>query len=129
MILVAVPNDYSIIQMYSTSHGHVDRNFWFSPPDHLYHFNAENICSFVENLGYTVMDVFSSFPVDMFLLHPDSNYVKNRAKGKAAHHARIALDLLIAEAGCENLLNLYRSMAKCGIGRDVTIVIKLKKEA
>lgn len=122
-LLITVPNDYSVLQMYAMANGQVDKDFWFLPPDHLYYFNAENIRSFVEDVGYRVVDMFSSFPIDMFLFHPGSNYVKDKTNGKAAHYARITLDLLMAQSGVKNLLALYRSMASCGVGRDITIIV------
>ncbi len=123
-ILITVPNDYSTLQNFALECGAIDSEHWFLPPDHLYYFNASNIVTFVENIGYKVVDMFSSFPVDFFLFHPGSNYSKDKKNGKAAHFARVKLDLLMAESGIKNILNLYRSMAKCGVGRDVTIIIK-----
>ncbi len=123
LLLITIPNDYSKIQMHAMKSGFIDNDFWFLPPDHLYYFNSINIINFVENNGYKVMDMFSSFPVDFFLFHPGSNYIKNKKNGKEAHLARINLDLLMAQSGTENLLNLYRAMAKCGAGRNITVIL------
>lgn len=123
LLLITVPNDYSLIQTHALANGYIDKDFWFLPPDHLHYFNTQNIRNFVGDLGYTVIDMFSSFPIDMFLFHPGSNYVKDKTVGKAAHHARIVLDLLMAQAGINNLLTLYRAMANCGVGRDISIII------
>ncbi len=125
LLLITVPNDYSNVQMSALDNGFIENDFWFSPPDHLYYFNASNIIDFAENIGYKVIDIFSSFPVDFFLFHPGSNYIKDKKNGKSAHFARIKLDLLMAQSGIENLLNLYRSMAKCGVGRDITVILSV----
>lgn len=124
LLLITVPNDYSTTQMHAMKYGFIDHDFWFLPPDHLYYFNTTNIVSFVEDGGYEVLDMFSSFPVDFFLFHSGSNYVKERKNGKEAHFARVNLDLIMAKSGIKNLLNLYRSMAKCGVGRDITIILQ-----
>lgn len=122
-ILITVPNDYSPIQMAALSNGNINKDYWFMPPDHLHYFNVRNLCEFVENIGFRVVDMFSSFPVDMFLFHPGSNYFMDKGAGKAVHHARINLDLLLAKQGIEKLLNLYRAMANCEIGRDISIIV------
>ena len=76
--------------------------------------------------NFEVVDMFSSFPVDFFLFHEGSNYIADPDKGKAAHFARIELDLKMAEEGSDKLLNMYRAMVQCGVGRDFTAVIKAK---
>lgn len=126
-LLTTVPNDYSNIQRLAMERGHIDREFWFAPPDHLYYFNTKNIRPFFENYNYQVKDMFSSFPIDFYLFHSGSNYIMDRTRGKEAHFARISLDLMMAEEGMDKLLSLYRAMAQCGVGRDITIIVK--KEA
>lgn len=122
--LITVPNDYSALQKLAMDRGHIDREFWFAPPDHLHYFNTVNIVPFMKDNQLSVIDMFSSFPIDFFLFHSGSNYVADKAQGKQAHFARIAIDLLLAEQGMEKFLQLYRSMAACGIGRDFTVVLR-----
>lgn len=126
IVLVTVPNDYSDLQNLAMEKKYIDNEFWFAPPDHLYYFNTKNIVPFLEQEDFTVIDMFSSFPVDFFLFHSGSNYIANKENGKAAHFARITIDLLLAKEGMDKFLNLYRAMAACGIGRDFTSVIKKK---
>lgn len=122
--LITVPNDYSALQKLAMDSGHIHREFWFAPPDHLYYFNTQNIVPFMEQNKFTVIDMFSSFPIDFFLFHKGSNYIVDKSLGKQAHFARIAIDLLLAEQGMEKFLNLYRAMAACGVGRDFTVVLR-----
>ena len=124
VILVTVPNDYSDLQLLAMERKHIDRDFWFAPPDHLHYFNTKNIIPFFEKNHFSVADMFSSFPIDFFLFHPGSNYITDKIKGKDAHFARIAIDLLLAKEGMDKFVNLYRAMAACGIGRDFTAVLK-----
>lgn len=124
ILLITVPNDFSDLQKLATSLGHIDQEFWFSPPDHLYYFNTKNIIPFMDDQALKVVDMYSSFPVDFFLFHPGSNYIKDKTNGKAAHFARIYLDLLISAAGISQMLELYRALAKCGIGRDFTVLLR-----
>lgn len=124
--LITVPNDYCDLQKLAMEKKYIDREFWFAPPDHLFYFNTKNIVPFFEKNGFTVLDLFSSFPVDFFLFHSGSNYVMDSAKGKEAHFARISIDLLLAKEGMDKFVNLYRAMAACGIGRDFTVVVRKK---
>lgn len=125
-ILITVPNDYSLLQKRAMELGHIDKEFWFAPPDHLYYFNTKNIIPFVEDCGFEVCDMYSSFPVDFFLFHSGSNYIANKSNGKSAHFARVNIDLLMAESGVNSVLDLYRSLARCGVGRDLTVLLKMK---
>lgn len=124
VILITVPNDYSALQSLAMDRKHIDREFWFAPPDHLHYFNTKNIVPFMEKNDFSVVDMFSSFPIDFFLFHSGSNYIADKSKGKDAHYARIAIDLLLAKEGMDKFVNLYRAMAACGVGRDFTTVLK-----
>lgn len=122
VLLISIPNDYSDLQKKAIELSHIDQDFWFSPPEHLYYFNTDNISAFLTTHQMKVVDVFTSFPVDFFLFHPGSNYIKDKNNGKAAHYARVDIDLMMAKKGLSNLLNMYRATAKCGVGRDLTVL-------
>jgi SAM-dependent methyltransferase len=124
ILAITVPNDFSRLQDLLRKDGFVDRDFWWAPPQHLHYFNSENIVSFCASRGYRLVDAFSDFPIDLYLLHPGSNYVMNAANGSPAHRARLLHDLLIAEAGLAAYLAFYRAMFNVGIGRDVTVVVR-----
>lgn len=124
LLAITVPNDFSQLHKLLLAQGMIDREFWFSPPHHLHFFNTDNIVSFVENRGFVVVDSFSDFPVDMYLLHPGSNYVIDEANGRSAHRARMLHDLMIAQSGLDNYLDFYRAMFKVGVGRDITVILK-----
>jgi len=81
----------------------------------------------MKEMKFDVVDMYSSFPIDFYLYHPDSNYVKEPKNGKSAHRARIELDLLMSKNGLENYHKLCQMWAKCGVGRDFTIVIESLK--
>jgi len=123
-IAVTVPNDFSSLQSRLRELNFVTRDFWFAPPAHLHYFNTVNLPLFLESQGFEVVDMYSDFPVDLFLLHPGSNYIEDPKNGPAAHRARVEADLFLAESGDESYLNLCRAMAKCGIGRDFTVILR-----
>jgi len=69
-----------------------------------------------------VVGAYASFPIDWFLMHPGSNYIADPAAGKAAHRARMAIDLTLAEKGIGPFLDLARSLYACGAGRSLTVI-------
>lgn len=124
VISITIPNDYSAVQEELKKLGHIDDDFWFSPPLHLSFFNLENGPRFVESLGFEVVDIYSGFPVDFFLFHPGANYVRDKSAGKAAHEARIAIDLLLARNGMDAFHQMAQATARCGAGRVFTMLIR-----
>lgn len=95
IIIVTVPNDFSSLQLKALELGHLKEKFWVAAPEHLHYFNTKNFPSFMHELNFNILDMFSSFPIDFFLFHPGSNYINKEKNGKPAHNARVELDLLI----------------------------------
>ncbi len=128
VLAITVPNDFSELHQLLLKHGLINREFWFVPPHHLHYFNTENLPQFLVNSGFEVIDAFSDFPVDLYLLHAGSNYVMDAKNGRAAHQARMHHDLMIAKAGLDKYLNYYRAMFNVGVGRDITILVRPKSD-
>jgi len=124
LLAITVPNDFSSLQKLLLQEGLIDREFWFGPPQHLHYFNAKNLPEYCKSRGYDLLDAFSDFPIDIYLLHPDSNYIMDQKKGPSAHRARMLYDLMIAQEGLDKYLDFYRSMFKIGIGRNITVILR-----
>jgi 2-polyprenyl-3-methyl-5-hydroxy-6-metoxy-1,4-benzoquinol methylase len=124
LICISVPNDFSITQMAAISHGHIQSAFWVSPPDHLNYFNSESLLEVASVTGYDFLDMIANFPIDFFLFNTASNYVIDSSKGKAAHNARIQIENVISKQPIEEVIQLYRSFAKIGLGRNLTIFLR-----
>lgn len=124
ILAVTVPNDYSRLHQVLRDEKQIAGDFWFMPPQHLHFFNAENLPRFFVENGFEIIDGFADFPIDLYLLHPGSNYVAEPANGPAAHRARLVHDLMVARDGVHNYLQLYRAMFKAGIGRNVTVLAR-----
>ncbi len=128
VLAITVPNDYSEIQKLALQEGMIDREFWFVPPHHLHYFNTKNIVSYLVEQGFDILDAFSDFPVDLYLLHSASNYIMNPKSGRDANRARMHHDLMIIRHyGLDNYLEYYRAMFKVGLGRDITVVVRYAK--
>jgi 2-polyprenyl-3-methyl-5-hydroxy-6-metoxy-1,4-benzoquinol methylase len=121
---ITVPNDFSPLQLAARDAGHIDRAFWLAPPQHLNYFEAKSLTVLLNRLGYEVSLAYASFPIDWYVMHPGSNYVAEPAAGKPAHAARMAIDLLLADAGLPAYLNLARALFGCGAGRSLTVIAR-----
>ena len=124
LIVIRIPNDYSQTQLLALKLGHINKKFWYAPPEHLNYFNSENIIKFMKQMKLNILDTYSSFPIDFFIFHSGSNYVRQKKKGKEVHKARIHLDLLMAQNGIENYHKLCQSFSSCGVGRNLTLILK-----
>jgi 2-polyprenyl-3-methyl-5-hydroxy-6-metoxy-1,4-benzoquinol methylase len=125
VLVVEVPNDFSMVQMTALNRGWIDRPYWVDMPEHLSYFNADSLRAICGEAGWTFGELISDFPIDWFLANPNSNYIapgltgtgKGSQLGKGAHRARIALDNLMRETDPDRLIELYASMARMGVGR------------
>jgi 2-polyprenyl-3-methyl-5-hydroxy-6-metoxy-1,4-benzoquinol methylase len=127
VVAITVPNDFSAAQLRARALGHIGREFWVAPPQHLNYFNSETLPRLLERMGFAVVGGFASFPIDWFLFHPGSNYVADPAAGKAAHQARMALDLVMAENGMAAFHGLAQALLACGAGRSLTLIARPRR--
>jgi 2-polyprenyl-3-methyl-5-hydroxy-6-metoxy-1,4-benzoquinol methylase len=119
---ITVPNDFSSLQLAARAAGHLDRDFWVAPPQHLNYFEAASLTALLRRLGFEIRLAYASFPIDWFLMHPGSNYIADPAAGKPAHQARLAIDLMLAERGLPAYLALGQALFGCGAGRSLTVI-------
>lgn len=120
LAVVTVPNDCSITQRGALDHGYVESAFWVAPPDHLTYFDHDSLVNAANETGWECAEMLGDFPVDWFLFHPGSNYVREKSAGKAAHKARVQLENIIHEQPIEDVLRFWSATAKLGMGRDIT---------
>jgi SAM-dependent methyltransferase len=123
-VAITVPNDFSAVQLRARALGHIERDFWVAPPQHLNYFNSETLPRLLERMGFDVLGGYASFPIDWFLFHPGSNYVRTPEAGKAVHEARMALDLVMAENGLAAFHGLAKALLACGTGRSLTVIAR-----
>ena len=126
VVAITVPNDFSAVQLRAKALRHIDRDVWVAPPQHLNYFNSETLPRLLERMGFEVLGGYASFPIDWFLFHPGSNYVRTPQAGKAVHEARMALDLVMAENGMAAFHGLGKALLACGAGRSLTVIARPK---
>jgi 2-polyprenyl-3-methyl-5-hydroxy-6-metoxy-1,4-benzoquinol methylase len=127
LAVITVPNDCSITQCGALGNQHIDSAFWVAPPDHLTYFDHNSLSNIVNETGWECVEMLGDFPVDWFLFHPGSNYVRDRSVGKAAHKARVQIENLIHKQPIEDVLRFWSATAKVGLGRDITAFLRPKE--
>lgn len=120
VLVVTVPNDFSDLQESLYASGDIPERFWIALPDHLAYFSAESLATTAAATGWRCLDMVSDFPVDLYLLHEGSNYIKARDKGPAAHRARVRMELMLGQLPAARANDLYRALARAGLGRNIT---------
>ena len=123
-VVVTVPNDCSITQRKALAHQHIGGAFWVAPPDHLTYFDLVSLTSAANETGWECVEMLGDFPVDWFLFHPGSNYVRDKSAGKSAHKARVQIENYLHEQPIEDVLNFWLAAAKLGIGRSITAFLR-----
>ena len=116
----SVVKGLSLFQQYLLDSNHIDKEFWVSPPDHLSYFNKNGLIKLANAVGWRVNKVISDFPIDLDLLNPNSNYIKNSLVGKASHRKRVEFENFIHSMSIEKTNQFYESLLNLGLGRNIT---------
>ncbi|NJL17434.1 MAG: class I SAM-dependent methyltransferase [Nitrospira sp.] len=125
--VITVPNDCSITQRAALDKQHIDNAFWVLPPDHLNYFDRKSLSKTLTATGWECLEVLADFPVDWFLFHPGSNYVRDKSVGKAVHKARVQIENVLHQQPIEDVVEFWSSAAKLGIGRNITAFLRRDK--
>lgn len=119
VLIIEVPNDYSVIQKKLKEEKFISREFWFAPPDHLSYFNLKGLNALTSHHGYKMIDLTSDYPISFNLFNPDTNYVDDRTKGRNVHMSRVHIENLLNSISVEKSLDIYASFAEMGLGRNI----------
>lgn len=125
--VITVPNDCSTTQRGAIEHKHINTEFWIAPPDHLNYFDNESLMNTVRETGWECLEMLADFPVDWFLFHSGSNYVRDKSVGKAAHYARVQIENLLHQKPIDDVIKYWSAAAQLGVGRDITVFLRPRK--
>jgi len=128
LAIITVPNDFSITQLSAKKHNHIDSDFWVVLPDHLCYFSSKSLVDTSIQMGWVVREMISDFPIDWFLFHQGSNYVKNKELGKSAHFARVQIERSLQQNDPNDIIKFWSGLAQVGVGRNLTIFLQKKVE-
>jgi 2-polyprenyl-3-methyl-5-hydroxy-6-metoxy-1,4-benzoquinol methylase len=127
LFVLVAPNDFSLLHQYLLKHKFITRRFWEAYPDHLNYFNKESMEHFLSGQGWKIHAVVADNPIDLNLLNDNSNYIKDRFKGKNTHIYRVRTDNFLAGISEEKLLEVYTTLGSLGVGRDLSYYATRKR--
>lgn len=123
VLIVEVPNDFSVLQQHLFKKEHISKQFWVVVPDHLHYFNKNGLAALASDAGWLASKVISDYPIDFNLLNINTNYVNNPAVGKSCHKERVEVENLLHSISPEKTNTLYEALADLGLGRELTAVL------
>jgi len=124
---ISAPNDFSFVQLDAVSRGYSEDEFWVSFPAHLNYFNTSNFSKFLVSSGLQVNHLLAEFPIEIFLYHKGSNYLKNRVAGSQAHRARIEIENMLAKRSIQELISFRKGCYRAGLGRTIVAYCSFDK--
>lgn len=121
ILIIKVPNDFSLLQKYLLENQFIDKEFWLAPPDHLNYFDKNSLIAFIESFSYSTLEIFGDFPIDINLFNPDTNYVQKKDTGKRCYDAKLAFDTYLHKTfPVEKIVEFYSSILEVDLGRSIT---------
>lgn len=119
ILIIEVPNDYSVLHQELKERGNISKDFWLAPPDHLSYFSLKGLNALLQHSGYQVLHESCDYPIDMNLYNSDTNYVEDKTKGRNVHLSRVAIENLFDSISVELTNQLYSTYAQMGLGRNI----------
>lgn len=129
LLVIEVPNDFSVVQKELLSNGNVKEPFWIVSPDHISYFNSDGLIELCKTAGLNCVDMISDYAIDFDLFNSYSNYKTKPEVGKESHNARVKVENLLHNISIEKTNKLYRLYAEMGIGRQITGFFKRSEKA
>ncbi len=125
ILAIDVPNEFNAFQ--TTANAEYGLNeWWVTPPAHINYFTPSSLSRLLDACGYAIVDMISSFPMELFLLFGEQ-YVGNGELGKKCHNRRVLFEKNLIKHGKEDvLLAFYKTLAKLELGRQITVYARKK---
>ncbi len=120
VLVIEVPNDFSIVQEKLLAADKIDEPYWIAVPDHISYFSAPSLAALAAAAGFRAEKLLGDFPIEWFLFNEHSNYARDKSRGKACHLARIDIENLLNDISVEKANLLYEAFAGLGMGREIT---------
>jgi len=126
-VRIVAPNDGNWLQNLIINNGYAQENYYVCPPEHLHYFTKLPLEKLINANGLSVETTVSDFPIDTFVLNPDSNYYADGKKGKNCHMVRVMFELELAKQSIKQLISYKQGCADAGIGRDLIVFAQNKE--
>lgn len=120
--LITIPNDFSKLQKVTSKI--IKKKYWLTWPEHLNYINKKDFLKSI-NKKFTLVDAFSDYPVELFLLAKNMNYIKDKKLGKTLHETRCKSINAIYDLTNENILiRMLKNFYDANIGRNNTFLLR-----
>ena len=119
LLILRVPNDFSEIQ-FAAEQIVSKKHWWVANPDHINYFNLKSINKIFAKLGFKIVDFYSDFPVEFFILF-GMNYIDEPNFGSEMHKMRCNFELNIPK---DLRRKIYRQLVEINVGRNLFIVAR-----
>lgn len=119
LLIIKVPNDFSVLQQYFFDNGIVTKPHWVAPLDHISYFNRGGLIHLCQASGFACVDFLSDQMIEFSALNPNTNYFKNSDTGKSCHFARVAQENMFHSISPKGTLKVYQALGEMGLGREI----------
>ena len=118
VLVVDVPNEFNPLQTAARDVLGLGE-WWVAAPVHINYFTPVSLQRLLQACGYEVIDLLSSFPLELFLLMGDV-YVGDNILGHQCHKKRVLFEENLRKAGkSAELRDFYRMLGNGGFGRQI----------
>lgn len=119
VLIIEVPNDFSVLQEYLLKENHIKKPFWILSPDHISYFNKDGLKNIGNEAGWEMQYLSTDYPIDLNLINENTNYYIDKTKGKSVHFARVEIENLFDQISTDLTNELYMKFAELGLGRNI----------
>jgi 2-polyprenyl-3-methyl-5-hydroxy-6-metoxy-1,4-benzoquinol methylase len=119
IMVIEVPNDFSIVHKYLSENKYISRQFWVAEPEHISYFNREGLISICQEAGWKCLYTMGDFPIEFNLFNKNTNYAEDESKGKSCHLTRVVIENLLHSISVEKTNELYSILSMMGLGRQI----------
>jgi len=119
VLVIEVPNDFSVIQNYALDKGYISQPFWVVSPDHLSYFNRDGLINLCREAGFQCERTMGDYPIDFNILNKYTNYIEDKTVGKSCHLSRVEMENLMHSISPEKTNQLYQVLGELGLGRQL----------
>jgi len=124
IIIVTVPNDFSILQQYLFNNKVIKKPHWVAPLDHISYFNKEGLINLCNCTGLSCIDFLGNHLIEFYAFHQKTNYFEDKSVGKECYFAIIEQEKILNQISPQQTLEFYRILGKMGVGRVIMGLFK-----
>lgn len=119
VLIVEVPNDFSVLQLKLVEQGKIPGPVWVTVPDHISYFNHSGLQALARDAGLQQLAVQADYPIDFALFNEHTNYVRDKTTGRSCHLSRLAVENLMHSISPAAANSYYEALAAMGLGRQI----------